>query len=131
MLTKAKAREYIQKLFKVLELEPIKVIFLSRGTSSPNLPHVRIGQFNVGAKGPYITIWRDGMNRETIRHEVIHYLQYTLHGNAMFSTGYREGEDSDGDPTDPYELEAYSLEGLAIKNLRRYAKFRRSFEYKN
>lgn len=117
-LDKDKAKIYFCKLLKKLNLPKIKVIFRSASNSChPTNPSV--GHFQVGKAGPYIVLWKEGMTKRVIRHEIIHYIQYLIHGNRIWThtkTLYGDG--------DHYEWEAEALEGLTDKNLKKYVHFR-------
>lgn len=80
-----------------------------------------VGIFDTGKKGkPYIVLWKEGWNDETIKHELIHYVQFLVDGERIFSTS--------NDDDDLFEKEAYVAQGLPIEELKQYVKFR--LEYK-
>lgn len=102
-------RVYFYALLDYLDLPRIPLYVRDEDTSSTEEAW---GIFDLNKnKEPFIVIWRGGWNKVVVHHEVIHYVQYLVHGEEFLSVKHIP---------DPYELEAESLERLPRARLKKY-----------
>ena len=112
---RTRARKYFNSLLKYLNLPKVTLYLRDENHSLDN----ERGIFKLNKNGqPYICLWKQGWDRATIKHEVIHYFQWLSEPNFWDSS-----EDDEGDM---FEKEAYSLEELDEDSLKLYLEFRKT-----
>ena len=112
-------RKRFKQIVDYLDLPDIKLIVRKQ---QMNKKGDAIGLFSTGKEGkPYIILWKEGWDDQTIKHELTHYVQYLVDGQEIFVT--------DNTDDDLFEKEARVCQDLPKDVFKEYVKFR--LEYKD